>query len=158
MDTNQLEWILYRHPASKLKFGGVLALDELPSRPRNMAYIINLDPSTEPGSHWVAIFFEKGKAEYFDSYGLPPPKEIANFLKKNSYQYTCNCQQLQHVRTAVCGQYCTYYILKKCANYKMKKILQPFSQVNFIANDKLVFNYIKKLIRTHLPLLNPMSI
>src|ERR1700678_1580866 len=156
MDTAQLEWMLFRHSTTKLKFGGVLAIDELPLRPKNMSYIINLDPSTSPGSHWVAVYFEKGNAEYFDSYGLPPPELILNFIKANSYQFTCNSQQLQHVRTAVCGQYCAYYVLKKCANQKMSKILLPFSNVNFISNDKLVFKFIKKLIRVLLPLINPM--
>jgi hypothetical protein len=157
MDTSQLEWLLFRHSNTKLKFGGVLARDELPLHARHKSYIINLDPSSLPGSHWVAVFFaSNGSAEYFDSYGLPPPKDISSFLKNNSFKYICNGQQIQDIRTAVCGQYCAYFLLKRCNNNSMKQVLHPFSNVKFMFNDKLVLQYIKKIMRVYLPLMNPM--
>ena len=60
------------------KFAGVFPSNRLP-RPlpiRMQFMIVNLDPSTGPGTHWVAIVLEKKnggyKGEYFDSYGLAP--------------------------------------------------------------------------------------
>ena len=48
------------------------------------AYVFNLDPSYKPGSHWVAVYIDrKGRPEYFDSFGRPPPRKIKDFL------YTC---------------------------------------------------------------------
>ena len=49
-----------------------------------LGIIYNLDEHDEPGSHWVATFFDFTKCRilYFDSVGLPPPKMILNFLKK----------------------------------------------------------------------------
>jgi hypothetical protein len=156
METTQLEWLLYRHPSTRNKFGGVLARDQIPIRPSHTAYIINLDPSSEPGSHWVAIFFDRrGFAEYFDSFSLPPPKDIVKFLETNSFVYTCNGQQLQHVRTAVCGQYCVYFLIGRCSNKTMSQVLQPFSTVSLMSNDRLVFRCIRRMIITYLPLYNP---
>ena len=37
------------------------------------SYVVNTDPSTAPGGHWVAMFFNNPRsAEFFDSYGLHP--------------------------------------------------------------------------------------
>lgn len=49
-----------------------------------LGVIYNLDKHDDPGSHWVATYFDfkKGIILYFDSVGLPPPKLIMNFLKK----------------------------------------------------------------------------
>jgi hypothetical protein len=157
MDTAQLEWLLYRHPSTRNNFGGVLSIDQLPLRPKHKAYIVNLDASSEPGSHWVAIFFDpQGRAEYFDSFSLPPPPVIEHFIVTNSYSYSCNGQQLQHVRTAVCGQYCTYFVIERCSGKSMKRLLRPFSSVKLMYNDRLVFRCINKLIRVYLPLYNPL--
>jgi hypothetical protein len=156
METTQLEWLLYRHPSTRNDFGGVLAIDELPLRPDHKAYIVNLDTSSEPGSHWVAIYFDpRGCAEYFDSFSLPPPSPIENFITSNSYSFKCNGQQLQNVRTAVCGQYCTYFIIKRCSGKSMLQLLHPFSSVRLMYNDRFVFKYINTLIKAYLPLYNP---
>lgn len=49
-----------------------------------LGVVYNLDKHDEPGSHWVASYFDfkKGIILYFDSVGIPPPKMILNFLKK----------------------------------------------------------------------------
>ena len=49
-----------------------------------LGVIYNLDKHDEPGSHWVASYFDfkKGIILYFDSVGIPPPKMIMNFLEK----------------------------------------------------------------------------
>jgi len=49
-----------------------------------LGVIYNLDKHNEPGSHWVASYFDfkKGIILYFDSVGIQPPKMIVNFLKK----------------------------------------------------------------------------
>jgi hypothetical protein len=49
-----------------------------------LGIIYNLDEHDEPGSHWVASYFDfkKCKILYFDSVGMPPPKMILSFLQK----------------------------------------------------------------------------
>ena len=49
--TSDLKYVMKKDPT----FAGVFALDKLPhvKKKNNIKLIINLDPSTKPGSHWV---------------------------------------------------------------------------------------------------------
>ena len=44
--------------------------------------IINLDDQTGPGTHWVCYVISPRNVIYFDSYGLPPPKEFIIYVNK----------------------------------------------------------------------------
>src|SRR5215471_12320827 len=60
--------------------------------------IINTDPHTEKGTHWLAIHLQPKSysAFYFDSYGLPPYlPPVCNFLRRNSLLWDYNNVQLQ---------------------------------------------------------------
>ena len=66
--------------------GEVCAKDLLPEKkPLDMkAYIVNTDISTDPGEHWVAIYFRRDQVIYFDSYGRPQKSNMFyHLLKKN---------------------------------------------------------------------------
>lgn len=141
----------------RLIFGGVLARDQLPIRAQHRAYIVNLDQSSEPGSHWVAIYLSNNSpAEYFDSYGIPPVyREIKNFLDNNSIQWTYNSTCLQKYRTAMCGQYCAYFIIQRTLNKSLHEIIKSFHPTNHLKIDRYVHKFIKSLMWTHLPLLVP---
>ena len=72
MNILQIERLLKKGLKSKTIFKKVCALDQLEKPTFPFAYVINSDPSSEPGEHWVAVYFDKrGRGEYFDSYGLP---------------------------------------------------------------------------------------
>ena len=65
---------------------------------RSGTLIVNTDPHTESGSHWLAIHFQprSHSSHYFDSYGLPPYiTSIQSFLKRNSSVRDYNAVQLQ---------------------------------------------------------------
>jgi hypothetical protein len=68
-------------------FLGVYTSDQLPyvtAQPNSL--IVNSDPTTKHGSHWLAIRFEprSSTAYYFDSYGLAPfVNDIQSFLHRN---------------------------------------------------------------------------
>ena len=59
MNTLQLKRALEHNPSTKKIFGGVFAADELPKTFDTFPYgfVANTDPSTEPGTHWVAFYF-----------------------------------------------------------------------------------------------------
>ena len=85
-------------------FRGVFMLDELPigSGPlyRENA-IVNLNRSTEPGSHWVAYKKRGCNASYFDSYGdLCPPSELVAYLRERNTvdQIEYNVERYQNDR------------------------------------------------------------
>ncbi|KAL4153107.1 hypothetical protein QTP88_000940 [Uroleucon formosanum] len=62
--------------------------DELPIKPRlNECGILNLNNSTQDGSHWVAWKKIKNKKIYFDSFGMPPPPELVKYLGEDNLNY-----------------------------------------------------------------------
>jgi len=81
----------------------------------NKLYIINmedeLDENGKPnsGSHWVCFQSNKypnGKIEniYFDSFGIPAPREVQRFLKEKEVPY--NNKDIQSIVADICGYYC----------------------------------------------------
>ena len=97
-------------------FRGVYPSDRLPHSDifgqRPATVIINADPSTEGGSHWLAIHVEPRSSTcfYFDSYGLAPfIPTIQTFLRRTCSVWDYNRTQLQGLTTTVCGHYCTLF-------------------------------------------------
>ena len=147
MDTHQIDSILKKDRFTKHDFRGVYACDQLPKRyvPRPSAFVVNTDPSTLPGEHWVAIYITRdGEGEYFDSYGQPVKlPEIKTFLKKNARRTYHNRRPLQGPWTAVCGQYCIFFLLQRCRGLTMTKIVNLFS-LDKRDNDVLVNDFIRR--------------
>ena len=78
--------------------GEACAKNLLPEKkPLDMkAYIVNTDISTDPGEHWVAIYFRRDQAIYFNSYGRPPEEDyVLPFLEINSTIWIHNTECLQ---------------------------------------------------------------
>ena len=70
-------------------FLGIYLFDLLPLSvlQQTGTVILNTDPHTQQGTHWLAIHFQpkSSTAFYFDSYGQPPPSDlnILSFLTRN---------------------------------------------------------------------------
>ena len=49
-----------------------------------------MDRHTQPGSHWVACIIDNKKNNliYYDSNGIPPPRDVLPFIKKMNKQLT----------------------------------------------------------------------
>ena len=93
--------------------GEVCAKDLLPEKkPLDVkAYIVNTDISTDPGEHWVAIYFRRDQVIYFDSYGRPPEEQyVLPFIERNSSRWIHNKECLQSPWSKVCGMWCIYII------------------------------------------------
>ena len=95
MNSKQLHWILSNDKVTSRNFKGVYALDEIKHIQQisfPSAYVFNLDPSYKPGVHWVAVYIDrKGRPEYFDSFGRPPPREIKDFSRTLFYNMWTIC-------------------------------------------------------------------
>lgn len=120
MNGKQINDLLFSDKRTKTHFRGVFPSDKLPKNPSIGIYIINLDPSTKPGSHWIAIHIKTHKeAEYFDSYAYPPfIQSIINFL--NTFSCAYNSIQLQNFQSDLCGEYCCLYVLHKSTGKSLK--------------------------------------
>ena len=67
-------------------FRGVLLRDTLPKKPkRNECALMNLDDTSGDRTHWVAWFKCGDKKWSFDSFGLPPPTELNDYLSDVFY-------------------------------------------------------------------------
>ena len=145
MDGNTINKLLRYHP----EFQGVFARNTLPYFiPNNSGLIVNTDPNTLKGTHWVAIFKDMdGYCEYFDPFGIPPLyDEYMTFLNNNSsVGYRWSQQQLQCVECITCGYYCVEYLKFRFSGFTLKHLLHSFT-LNPYINDTIVKNRISNTI------------
>ena len=97
-------------------FRGVFMRDDLPKKKRNKECgIVNLADSLSDGTHWVCYF----NHYYFDSYGLPPPLEIVEYLGEN-LEY--NIYQIQK-SGQICGHLCLYFLNRITKGMEFNEII-----------------------------------
>ena len=117
MNSRQLHCILSGDKFTKLSFRGVHAIDEMKSIKiisYPSSFVISLDPSYKPSSHWVAVYFDKnGVGEYFDSFAHYPPHEVVHFLRSHAKGWQYNHMQVQELYTTMCGQFVVFSIYQK---------------------------------------------
>lgn len=139
MNTLEISAALAGNKFTKSSFKGVYALNRIPKvLIRPAAIVVNTDPSSQPGTHWIAMYFpRKGCAEFFDSYGLRPSrKEFVETLQSNAGCYISNGKRLQGDFSSVCGQYCCLFIWNRCKKKSMADFIQLFSRRQQHLNDR----------------------
>ncbi|GFX34742.1 hypothetical protein TNCV_2514581 [Trichonephila clavipes] len=73
MDGTQMYTVLSQEKTTSPYFQGVYSRDTLPPLQENMRAIVNSDDSSQPGTHWLALFVnDKRKLEFYTSFGQPP--------------------------------------------------------------------------------------
>jgi len=146
MDTNQILSIVRSDQAICQIYHGVFPIDKLPilhSLPA--ALVINLDDSTEPGSHWVAIYIEtKSSCEYFDSYGREPEEKLRTYMNKYASKIKFNKKCIQQPLTATCGQFCIYYLIWRSRGVPLKNIVNSLDKSYA---DEFVTGFVNKLFK-----------
>ena len=90
--------------------------------------VVNLNTSSQFGSHWVFYYRNKGNRIYFDSFGQITPVEIQRYLKtgiefaRDREVMQRNTDIVQAVNTPVCG-HLYLFVLKPLACEKFQTIL-----------------------------------
>lgn len=139
MQTSDINQSLNRLP----NFLGTFPCDQIPKFKLNCSCVINTDPSSKPGRHWVAIFVQDGVAEYFDSYGLPPLNQyFYQALKTAPGGWHWNHTTFQSMQGITCGHYCILYLKLRQKGLSICKITQLFTNVKPV-NDLISKNLIK---------------
>jgi len=97
--------------------------DTLPKKPkRNECAIMNLDDTSGDGTHWV-VWFKCGNYKfYFDSYGLPPPTELNNYLCGVLYP----TEQIQPRQEVFCGHLCLFVLKEMQKGKHLQEIINTF--------------------------------
>lgn len=129
-------------------FKGVFPCDCLPNNfSLPAAFVINLSPHDEPGSHWVALYIsENGCGFYFDSFGLKPTNfHINSFIRMHCKSARYNKNQLQHISSNKCGRFCCVFVTLVLKSCSIDNFLMRFG-LNLFVNDFIVenmYNYLK---------------
>src|SRR5580698_3063089 len=99
------------------KFKGVFMRDELKNNScisRNECMIINIDHSSNEGTHWTCLFIQNGISFYFDSYGFEPTLEVVEYCKEpedsTSSTRHYSSYPIQKMNEVICGHYCIYVL------------------------------------------------
>ena len=124
------------------QFYGVYSLDLIPRKlPNPSLVIVNLDYSTDKGSHWVVLHQVNNEVlEHFNSAGKQPKRDIVNNLFSNALSYKYNNKRVQNYQTDTCGLFCLYYSYHSSRGRTMQSILSDFS-VNLKSNEDMVIRF-----------------
>ena len=146
MDTMQIERILKNNSNTKKIFKGVYPKDLLPTAEYPGIYVLNTDPSSSSGEHWIGVHSTNVKsAEYFDSYVLHPIVHgLTDFLNSYSSSWIHNSKTLQSVISQVCGHDTVYYISFRSCDCSLPEIFSHFSS-NVALNDRTVQRFVENL-------------
>jgi len=139
---------------------GVYSKDELIDiEPLIGCYVVNLEDSTEGGSHWVAVVINESYVSYFDSFAVRPSDDVKEFIsryvKNQDIQTIYNLQQIQEYRSVLCGYYCIYFCWFHTVLYSdtddNKRLMNKHNKIyldtfNLKMNDKIIQKLIKDII------------
>ena len=147
MNTNEINRLL--RARCRGTFLGTFASNRLPARlPSNrpLFLVVNTDPHTRPGQHWVTLYVGRdSRGEYFDSLHQDTPVSFANYLDKWCTSWKTNSRQLQSGASRFCGQYCVFYTLFRSLDYSLERIESCFTDGDTGVNDIFVHGLICKL-------------
>jgi hypothetical protein len=81
--------------------------------PKQEEYLIlNLEDSGQGGSHWVAVCNKSDNKyiEYFDSFGMPIPDTILDYMQRSRKKIINTTDDIQTMTSNACGYYCVDYL------------------------------------------------
>ena len=82
--------------------------------------VLNLNLSNEPGSHWVCWFKRNNNKYYFNSFGIPPPKELIDYFGSPILHSTF---QLQGMNDQNCGKWCLIVLKRLSQGYDYEDLI-----------------------------------
>ena len=152
MMTSEIDDCLKGDSYTKQMYKGIFPLDKLPKRLKyHSLYVINLDVSTESGSHWTLIKVKSPNEQvvtYFDSLGRSPPKEIMSKLATVAKTIEYADEAVQSMLSQACGYHVLFVSYLLARNYNLREILTDVYRVQekqHLRNDFLATDVISAL-------------
>ena len=91
------------------RFNGVFSRNNLPQKIKDGTCIINFDEYADVGTHWIALFCNRNKVVYFNSFGVEHiPEEIQEFIRNKNTKG--NIFRVQANDSVMCGYICIVFI------------------------------------------------
>lgn len=128
---------------SKTSFG-VFPRNHLPPCEIPGLYIVNVDSSEKPGTHWLLIYIDSScDGRVYDSLGSRQPyaKLIENIIHGRCVWMVEN--RLQCYTSNVCGAYALYFARELARGSESSDILRSFTG-NCDVNDAFICEYVSK--------------
>ena len=152
MNTIELTRVLEKVVKRNTNLLGVLASDQLPriivATPA-MA-VINTQPSTMAGAHWLAVYIDEARNGYFfDSFGHSPayvgfPHDIIRFLKLNCLNVQYSKRQVQENMTSTCGHHCVYFLCQIQKRFSYQDVMNMYHN-SLQCNDIMVCRFVGRI-------------
>lgn len=149
MNSRQILDVVNTIPELKQYFVGVFASDTLPVHIGQFpsAFVCNTDVIRDPGSHWIAFWFQSPTAsEFYDSFGRLPENyspSLRDFIDRNSVFCVYNNIQVQPEDTSTCGYHVLFYLYLRSKGYSMTNVLNILRD---LPSDVIVRDYIRNII------------
>ena len=100
---------IQRYYENEHRFNGVYSRNNLPKKIKDGAYVINLDEYADVGTHWIALFCNRNKIVYFDSFGVEHvPEVIKKFIGDKNTK--ANIFGVQANDSVMCRYFCVGFI------------------------------------------------
>ena len=110
--------------------------------------ITNLDLSTRPGSHWLALGIFSNRIEVFDPLGFDIfawptlPHGLLSFLHKMSFRKKIKViPRIQSKKSTLCGLFCVFYIMLR-SKFSLSTIINYFSS-SLVSNDRILLRFFR---------------
>ena len=124
-------------------FNGAFSRNNLPKYIKDGAYVINLDEYAGVDTHWIALFCNKNKIVYFNSFGVKHiPEEIKEFVGNKNLK--ANIFRIQANDSVMYGYFCIGFIDFMLAGKKLTDYTSLFSPHYFKKNDHIILELFKK--------------
>lgn len=155
MDTQEINTLLNSDEYSQPIFGGTLARDHFQSQyawSPSRLFVINTDPSSMPGEHWLAVFRGDEDTFLFDSYGLNAklfyPEIVSTLVESDNMHPITSGVTLQSLLSDVCGDYCVLFGLALSRGVSFQGFLDYWKE-SYSANtrDTVVRTIVSELMK-----------
>ena len=114
-------------------FSGVYPAYSLSLIKGNSFAILNTQEANKSGAHWIAIFYNDQKCEFFDSLGRNPKFYHSywhDFLINKSGEYLFNDERLQNEKSDDCGKFCIFYVVLRSHGIQFSSIISLLKRVD----------------------------
>lgn len=131
-------------------FLGCFPDDKIPESGYNTPYcfIVNTDPSTAPGTHWVAVFvLNPNVVWYFDSLNGVPTESMKLFLNSFS-KILINERAYQSIFSELCGHFCIVFLYLAVKYKSYNNIINVFNSLGKNI-EKFVSSFVFKVLNIY---------
>jgi len=137
MNTLEIRARLKNFQVTRPIFLDVYAMDQLPKgkiEQERWLLVCNCCPVERAGEHWIAMFYENQRLDFFDSFGFAPQDyhdDVMQFIQRqnvNDVFYTN--EQLQSIDSDACGHYCILFGLFRAIGESLQELIMKMKMMD----------------------------